>query len=80
MLALRSEDGVWVWIFGLYPEGEATRLVSRNRIAAPNAGFVRRVVNRLVMEPGSLVMERKMLLGIKRRAERRAERLVGIDG
>jgi hypothetical protein len=24
----------------------------------------------LVMEPGSLVMERKMLLGIKRRAER----------
>ena len=26
----------------------------------------------LVMEPGSLVMERKMLLGIKRRAERLA--------
>jgi hypothetical protein len=26
----------------------------------------------LLMEPGSLVMERKMLLGIKRRAERLA--------
>jgi hypothetical protein len=72
VLALRSEDGVWVWIFGLYPEGEATRLVSRNRIAAPSAGIVRRMVNRLLMEPGSLVMERKMLLGIKHRAERLA--------
>jgi hypothetical protein len=74
VLALRSEDGVWVWIFGLYPEVGATRLVSRNRIATPDAGFVRRAINRLVMEPGSLVMERKMLLGIKRRAERLAER------
>jgi hypothetical protein len=27
------------------------------------------VFNMLVMEPGSLVMERKMLLGIKQRAE-----------
>ncbi|HEU5108844.1 MAG TPA: SRPBCC family protein [Micromonosporaceae bacterium] len=70
VLALRSEDNAWVWIFGLYPEGATTRLVSRNRIAPPRAGIVRRVVDRLVMEPGSLVMERKMLLGIKARAER----------
>jgi hypothetical protein len=72
MLALRSEDGVWVWIFGLYPEDGTTRLVSRNRIATPAASLGRRVVNRLIMEPGSLVMERKMLIGIKQRAERTA--------
>jgi hypothetical protein len=28
------------------------------------------MVTRLVMEPGSLIMERRMLLGIKERAER----------
>lgn len=44
--------------------------MSRNRIAAPNASFPRRLVNLLVMEPGSVVMEAKMLNGIKERAER----------
>jgi hypothetical protein len=69
-LVLRSEDGRWVWAFALYPQNGATRLVSRNRIATPGVSPVTRLVNLLVMEPGSLVMERKMLLGIKRRAER----------
>ena len=46
-----------------------TRLVSRNRITAPGASLPRRAIQTLVMEPGSLVMERKMLLGIKERAE-----------
>jgi hypothetical protein len=46
--------------------------VSRNRIAAPHASALTRLFNMLVMEPGSLVMERKMLLGIKERAERLA--------
>src|SRR3954447_26721655 len=36
-LAFRSSDGRWVWIFGLYPLRGGTRLVSRNRIAAPDA-------------------------------------------
>lgn len=71
-LAFRSEDGRWVWIFGLYPMAGRTRLVSRNRIAAPAASRLTRLINRAVMEPGSLVMERKMLLGIKKRAERTA--------
>ena len=44
--------------------------MSRNRIATPDATALHRVVDRLVMEPGSLVMERRMLLGIKERAER----------
>jgi hypothetical protein len=71
-LVLRSEDGAWVWAFGLLPRdaaADATRLISRNRIAAPPSGPVSRAFFRYVMEPGSLVMERKMLLGIKQRAE-----------
>ncbi|HLL65012.1 MAG TPA: SRPBCC family protein [Micromonosporaceae bacterium] len=68
-LVFRSADRNWVWAFALYPQGDDTRLVSRNRIAATSPSIARRLVNRLVMEPGSLIMERKMLLGIKQRAE-----------
>ncbi|MEU4541515.1 hypothetical protein AB0G15_42475 [Streptosporangium sp. NPDC023825] len=70
-LVFRSEDGNWVWAFILRPEGEMTRLISRNRIAAPDAGPLGRLAT-LLMEPGSLIMERKMLLGVKERAERLA--------
>jgi len=69
VMVVRSEDGNWVWIFGLYPEGSRTRLVSRNRIATPGASPFLRAFNTLIMEPGSLVMERKMLLGLRDRAE-----------
>lgn len=68
-MVLRSEDGNWVWAFGLYPEDLRTRLVSRNRISTPAASAVKAIVGVLVMEPGSLVMERKMLLGFRHRAE-----------
>jgi hypothetical protein len=68
-LVLRSDDGNWVWAFSLVPEATGTRLISRNRIATPGAALHVRVFNLLVMEPGSLIMERKMLLGIKQRAE-----------
>ena len=68
-LAFRSQDHRWVWIFGLSAEPGGTRLVSRNRIAVPNVSPARRLVNRMIMEPGSLIMERRMLLGIKQRAE-----------
>jgi hypothetical protein len=44
--------------------------VSRNRASAPTS--IKERIGGLVMEPGSLVMERKMLLGIKSRAERLA--------
>ena len=71
-LAVRSEDGNWVWAFGLYPDGKHTRLVSRNRIKTPGASAPARLAYTVVMEPGSLVMERKMLLSIKQRAERLA--------
>jgi hypothetical protein len=75
-LATRVADGNWVWIFALVTEDGRTRLISRNRIAARGAPLPVRLFNLLVMEPGSLIMERKMLLGIKQRAEdlaRRAE-------
>jgi len=68
-LATRFADGNWVWIFTLVAEDGQTRLISRNRIATPGAALPVRLFNQLVMEPGSLIMERKMLLGIKQRAE-----------
>jgi hypothetical protein len=68
-LAVRSADGNWVWIFALAAEDGRTRLISRNRIVTPGEPPPVRVFNMLVMEPGSLIMERKMLLGIKERAE-----------
>jgi hypothetical protein len=68
-LSNRSEAGDWVWTFVLIPEKGSTRLISRNRIALKGAVAGQRL-GMLVMEPGSLVMERKMLLGIKQRAER----------
>jgi hypothetical protein len=76
-LTFRSEDRHWVWAFALYPEAASTRLVSRNRIAVPEATLVHRLADLLVMEPGSLVMERRMLLGIKERAERLARQHTG---
>ena len=69
VLSNRSEAGDWVWTFVLVPADGSTRLISRNRIALKGAAAGQRL-GMLVMEPGSLVMERKMLLGIKQRAER----------
>jgi hypothetical protein len=69
VLALRSADGNWVWTFVLTEQSGDTRLISRNRFRLP------RLTDRLAMipmEPGSLIMERKMLRGIKKRAERLA--------
>ena len=72
VLSSRSETGDWVWTFALLetPDG-STRLLSRNRIAMKGSSAGQRL-GMLVMEPGSLVMERKMLHGIKERAERHA--------
>jgi hypothetical protein len=69
-LSFRSDDGNWVWTFHLRPDGPGTRLLSRNRIAAPAASWTSRTITRFVTEPGSLIMERRMLYGIKQRAER----------
>ena len=58
----------------LTQSNRSTRLISRNRFRLP------RLIDRVGMiplEPGSLIMERKMLLGIKARAERLAAGGVG---
>ena len=68
-LAFRSEDGAWVWIFHLRPDGAGTRLISRNRITPPGGNRAVRALYDVVMAPGSLLMERRMLQGIRQRAE-----------
>jgi hypothetical protein len=69
VLAIRSADGNWVWTFILEEQDGKTRLISRNRFRLPK---LKDKLGMIPMEPGSLVMERKMLLGIKQRAERLA--------
>jgi hypothetical protein len=71
VLSWRSEDGNWVWTFTLREHNGTTRLISRNRFR-----LLTRVarIGMLPMAPASLVMERKMLHGIKDRAERLAIR------
>jgi hypothetical protein len=67
VLAWRSEDGNWVWTFVLEPHNGSTQLISRNRFRLPSLSAR---LGMVPMEPASLVMERKMLRGIKFRAER----------
>jgi hypothetical protein len=76
-LVFRSDDGNWVWAFALVPDCAGTRLISRNRIATRDASPLAQVLNTYAMEPGSLIMERKMLLGIKDRSERLAHAEAG---
>jgi hypothetical protein len=67
VLAWRSEDGNWVWTFVLEAHDGSTRLISRNRFRLPT---LTARLGMIPMEPASLVMERRMLHGIKQRAER----------
>jgi hypothetical protein len=69
LLAGQVEEVHWAWQFGLFPFDEQhTRLISRNSVQFPrslkSAAFLR------MIEPAAFIMTRKMLLGIKRRAER----------
>ena len=58
------------WTFYIEPADEgATRLIERFR-ADYNSTPMNAFFNRVILEPGSFIMERKMLLGIKARAER----------
>jgi hypothetical protein len=69
VLTWRSEDGNWVWTFAFSEQGAKTRLISRNRYRLPT---LKARLGMIPMEPASLLMERKMLRGIKQRAERLA--------
>lgn len=71
-LALRSGDGNWLWSFNLVATDDRhTRLISRNRYRLPSVGAR---FGMLFLEAGSLVMERRMLHGIRDRAETLARR------
>jgi hypothetical protein len=70
-MVVRSSNHAWVWSFELRPAGDRTRLISRNRFDASALPW-RDKLAYPVIEPGSWVMERKMLLTIKQRAERLA--------
>jgi hypothetical protein len=60
------------WAIGLYPAGDkATRLVSRCR--ARLARDAKGILTFLMLDPGQFLMERKMLLELKRRAESLAD-------
>ncbi|GAA1634367.1 hypothetical protein [Georgenia ruanii] len=54
------------WAFALAPAGEAVRLLLRTRVRYHPAWMLRLAV---VLRTGDTVMQRAMLLGIKRRAE-----------
>ena len=57
------------WAFTLYPLGEnCTRLVVRFR-ADYQPGMLNNLIARAALEPAIFLMERKMLLGIRQRAE-----------
>jgi hypothetical protein len=66
VLTTQSADGNWVWTFVLEEQDGRTRLISRNRFKLPK---LKDKIGMIPMEPGSLIMERKMLYGIKQRAE-----------
>jgi hypothetical protein len=56
------------WVLALYPAGpNDTRLVSRVR--ARLRPTLKNILFMLILDPGQFIMERKMLLGIKKRAE-----------
>ena len=67
-LVLAFPDGTWSWSFTLEPHaGARTRLITRNRASANK---LRSRLQWELLSPGAFLMERKMLLGIKERAER----------
>ncbi len=67
-LLMAYPDLSWSWVFALEPiEGGRSRLLDRNRMPV---GRVRDRFRLELLLPGAFLMERKMLLGIKARAER----------
>ncbi len=71
VLATSTDDGTWAWTWILEPVGDATRLISRTRMATSHGPLPVRVATRLLLVPASWVMERRMLLGLRDRAEGR---------
>jgi hypothetical protein len=79
VLSYNAHGFEWVWQFGLYPSDHGrTRLVSRG-----TERFTKSISTWLfmrVMEPAAFVMTRRMLLGVKARAEAEWRRASGHGG
>lgn len=71
VLATRTDDGTWAWTWVLEPAGDTTRLVSRTRMATVQQPLPARLATWLLLVPASWAMERRMLLGLRDRAEGR---------
>lgn len=71
VLGTRSDDDSWAWTWVLEPVAPGTRLLSRTRMSTGSATILRRIGMELFLIPASWLMERKMLEGIKQRAEGR---------
>jgi len=69
VLGTSTDDGTWAWTWVLEPAGEATRLLSRTRMATARASLPARLATTFFLVPASWVMERRMLLGLRERAE-----------
>jgi hypothetical protein len=81
VLGGRQDGFEWVWQFGLYPlDDRRTRLVTRG--AQRFAPSITAWLFMRVMEPAAFLMTRRMLLGVKQRAERlHRTRIAGVaDG
>ena len=68
VLAGEANGTQWSWELALYPiDGGRTRLVSRSRARIP--GTFRPTVFRAALRPAAYIMTKRMLVGLKRRAE-----------
>jgi len=71
VLATRTDDGTWTWTWVLEPTDGGTRLLSRTRMDTRRMPASQRLATQLFIIPASWLMERKMLDGIRIRAEGR---------
>ena len=68
VLGGKTDQSAWVWQFELVPVSrDRTRLISRSRARVPRS--IGATLFRMALEPAAFIMTRKMLLGIKQRAE-----------
>jgi hypothetical protein len=69
--ATLTDDGTWAWTWILEPAGDTTRLLSRPRMATVQQPLPARLATWILLVPASWAMERRMLLGLRDRAEGR---------
>jgi hypothetical protein len=69
LLATLTDDGTWSWTWVLEACGEGTRLLSRTRMATTGSRALARVAIWVGLVPASWIMERRMLMGLRERAE-----------